>query len=196
MPTRAEAAMAYPTAPLAPKIYNDKQRKPEMEYLLMQPPFEIKPFKDMTKKEAQSHFDWYVGEIPTRIELLINAYSATSGMGKEDLDYSPESLIKLWHWYINNANIEEKPEEVKSFERAQYPEWIQKDLSNKKISIGWMSIAMDIAIYFSECFIKEYGTVRWGFVSKPKSLAYINKPVLYSRALKFAKSRKLNAHRT
>lgn len=149
-----------------------------MEYLLMQPPFGMKPFKDMTKKEAQSHFDWYVGEIPTRIELLKNAYSATSGIEKEDLDYSSESLIKLWQWYINNAAIEEKSEEVKSLEREQYPEWIQKNLGNKKISIGWMSIAMDIAIYFSECFIKEHGTIRWSFVSKPKSLVYINKPVL------------------
>ncbi len=149
-----------------------------MEYLLMQPPFEMKPFKDMTKKEAQSHFDWYVWEIPTRIELLKNAYSATSGIEKEDLDYSSESLIKLWQWYINNADIEEKFEEGESLEREKYPEWIQKNLSNKKISIGWMSIAMDIAIYFSECFIKDHGTIRWGFVSKPKSLAYINKPVL------------------
>lgn len=84
-----------------------------MEYLLMQPPFEMKPFKDMTKKEAQNHFDWYVREIPTRIELLKNAYSATGGIEKKDLDYSSESLIKLWQWYINNADIEEKSEEVK-----------------------------------------------------------------------------------
>jgi len=149
-----------------------------MEYLLMQPPFEMKPFKDMTKKEAQSHFDWYVGEIPNRVELLKNAYSATSGIDKADLDYSSESLIKLWQWYINNADVEEKSEEAKNLEIEQYPEWIQKNLSNKKISIGWMSIAMDIAIYFAECFIKEYSNIVWSFVSKPKSLAYINKPVL------------------
>lgn len=149
-----------------------------MEYLLMQPLFEMKPFKDMTKREAQSHFDWYIGEIPNRIDLLKNAYSAMSGRDKEELDYSSESLFKLWQWYVNNLEVEEKSEEIKKLEREQYPGWIQVNISNKKISIGWMSIAMDIAIYFSECFIKEHGTIRWSFVLKPKSLAYINKPVL------------------
>jgi len=149
-----------------------------MEYLLMQPPFEMKPFKDMTKKEAQSHFDWYIREIPNRIAMLKNAYSITSKIDKEDIDYSSESLIKLWQWYINNVDVEEKSEEDKNLERERYHESIPKNLCNKKISIGWMSIAMDIAIYFSECFIKEHDTIRWSFVSKPKSLAYINKPIL------------------
>lgn len=39
-----------------------------------------------------------------------------------------------------------------------------------------MSIAINIV--FLECFIKEHRTINRGFVSKPKSLAYINKPVL------------------
>jgi hypothetical protein len=149
-----------------------------MEYVLMVPPFEMKPFREMTKKEAQRHFDWYIGEIPGRIELLKNAYAETGGGRKEDLDGSPESLIKLWQWYIDNAEIEEKSEEAKRLERESSPEWMHKSLKDKKMSTLWLSVAMDMAMYFSECFIKEHDTISWGFVSKPKSLVHVNKPVL------------------
>lgn len=149
-----------------------------MEYQFMQPPFEIKPFKDMSKKEAEAHFTWYVEEIPSRLDLLEKTYREMSNEDKIALDYTAESLIKLWQWYINNVEIEEKSEELKKLEMEQYPEWVRINLSSQKISIGWMAIAMDIAIYFSEFFIREHTTIKWGIVSKPKSLAYINKPVL------------------
>lgn len=35
----------------------------------MHPPFEIKSFEEMKKKEAQQHFEWYISEIPSRIQL-------------------------------------------------------------------------------------------------------------------------------
>lgn len=149
-----------------------------MDYLLMQPPFEVKSFKEMSKKEAEIHFDWYVNEIPSRLELLEKTYRELINEVEIVLDYSPESLIKLWRWYINNAKIEEKSDEQKKLEMDQYPEWVRINLSSQKISIDWMAIAMDIAIYFSEVFIKDHGKIKWGIVSKPKSLAYVNKPVL------------------
>lgn len=149
-----------------------------MEYAFMHPPFEIKPFKEMSKKEAQNHFNWYIDDIPNRIVLLKNAYEFTSGKSKEELDYSPSSLIGLWKWYLNKVEIEEKSEEAKKLEGSQYPEWVLSKISNRKISLGWMAVAMDIVIYFSESFIKKHNSIHWGFVSKPKSLVYINKPVL------------------
>lgn len=126
-----------------------------MDYIFMQPPFETKPFKDMKKKDAQEHFEWYVGDITNRIEILRNAFEVTGGGKKEELDFSAESLIKIWNWYITKVEI-----------------------YSQKISLGWMSIAMDVAIYFSECIMNKYNTIKWGYVSKPISLAYANKPVL------------------
>lgn len=74
--------------------------------------------------------------------------------------------------------IEEKSVEQKKNNMKQYHEWVLINMSCQKISIGWMAVAMDIAIYFSEFFIKEHEMIKWGIVSKPKRLAYINKPVL------------------
>lgn len=149
-----------------------------MEYSLMQPPFEIKPFKEMTKKETQKHYEWYIGNISNRIEMLRNAFEVTNGGNKEDLDLTPDSLVKLWNWYITKVEIREKTKDEIDSEKSKLPEWISKNISNQKISIGWMSIAMDISIYFAECFINQFNTVKWGYVSKPNNLAYVNKPVL------------------
>lgn len=148
-----------------------------MDYTFMQPPFDIKLFKDMTKKEAQKHFEWYIGDIPNRIEILKNVYE-TTGCRKEELDLSFESLYKLWNWYISNVEINEKSKEEIEREKSKLPEWVSMNIITQKISIGWMSIAMDIAIYFAECFMRKFSKIKWGFVSKPNSLSYVNKPVL------------------
>lgn len=149
-----------------------------MEYIFLQPPFKIKPFKDMTKKDAQKHFEWYVGDIKNRIEILKNAYEVTGGGNKEELDLSVESLQKIWKWYISKVEIIEKTKEEMVSEKSKIPEWVSGHTVSHKISLGWMAIAMDVAIYFSECFVSKYSTIKWGFVSKPNSLAYVNKPVL------------------
>ena len=54
-----------------------------MEYPLMEPPFKVKSFDEMNKKEATQHFNWYIGEIPNRIQLLRNAFEYTGGGNKE-----------------------------------------------------------------------------------------------------------------
>ena len=146
--------------------------------MFMQPPFKIKPFKNMTKKDAQEHFEWYIGDIPNRIEMLRKAFEVSGGGKKEELDFSEKSLVKLWNWYIVNVEIHNKTKEEVENEKSKLLEWVSRNVSDQKISIGWMSIAMDIAIYFAVSFINAYSKIEWGFVSKPNRLAYVNKPVL------------------
>lgn len=151
-----------------------------LDYSLMTPPFEIKQFEKMTKKEAQLHFDWYVSEVPKRIELIKKAYLETGGGKLEDLDFSPQSLVNLWSWFIPRIVTVTKSDEEIADELNQVPEWFKdKVFENKmKLNIGSLSIAMDIAIYFAEVFIHNFDKLYWGFVTKPKSLVYVNSPVI------------------
>jgi hypothetical protein len=151
-----------------------------LEYPLMTPPFEVKPFEKMTKKEAQLHFDWYLSEVPERVELIKKAYLETSGGKLEDLDLSPQSLVKLWSWFIPRIVTVTKSDEEIADELKKVPEWFNdKVIENKrKLSVGSLSLAMDIAIYFAEVFIHNFDKLYWGFVTKPKSLVYVNSPVV------------------
>lgn len=151
-----------------------------MEYQLMIPPFPIGAFEEMNKKEAQIHFDWYIKEIPNRIELLKEYYEFSGGGKKELLDFTPESLKNLWEWFIPRIRLERRSREEIESDLAKFPKLLKKDIMNNKykISTESLAIAMDIAIYFAEVIIKHFQNIKWGFITKPKSYVSVNRPVL------------------
>lgn len=151
-----------------------------MEYPLMETPFEVKPFDEMTKKEAQQHFEWYIGQIEDRIRLLRSAYEVTGRGSFEDLDFSPESLKPLWKWFLERVEfVDKSPKKIRE-EQDRMPAWLRDTVrvSKKEPSRDTLILAMDIAIYFGEIFVRNFERISWGFVTRPKSLAYVNRPVL------------------
>ncbi len=149
-----------------------------MEYYLMEPPFKAKSFYEMTKREAQIHYDWFIEKIPFRIDQLKRFYSEIAQEPAEVLDYSPESLVKLCGWYMKNAEIEEKTMLELQKEIVRTPEIARENILKQQISAGWMAVAEDIAIYFAECFVKAHETVKWNLTTRPKNYIYVNRPVL------------------
>jgi len=163
-----------------------------MEYQPMMPPFEIGAFDEMKKREAQRHLDWYVSEIPIRLELLKSLY-ARSGKNPKELDLSPESLIPLWSWFMPTVQTVQLSKREFEKMRAQYPEWIWDELANWEVHVKSLNIAMDIGIYFGEVMIAKYPKMKWGFVEKPKSYIDLNKPtIMYPTGADCCPSRILN----
>ncbi|MGD7009134.1 hypothetical protein ACQCV8_13515 [Metabacillus sp. 84] len=149
-----------------------------MNYPLMDPPFNLKDFDEMTKKEAQNHFDWYTGEIPARLRLLKQAYTETSEGKLEDLDLSPHSLVNLWTWFLSKIEIEFYTADEIADKHRKLPEWLHKEVGEKKLSTATLCVAMDIGIYFGEVFVKNFNHLNWGVKFKPKSYAHVNRPVI------------------
>lgn len=153
-----------------------------MTYPWMAPPFEMKPFEEMNKKEAKQHFDWYISQIPERIEVLKELTEH-----KISLDYSKESLIPLFDWYLSQVTIyklSDKEIEAELEDLRQYPDFVYEDekeslLANPvELKKEDYALAMDIAIYYAETIIKNYPQVKWTFFTKPKSFVYLNEPIL------------------
>lgn len=88
--------------------------------------------------------------------------------------------MKLWTWFISRINTVTKSDEEIAEEQMKVPKWFKdKVIENKqKLSVGSLSLAMDITIYFGEVFTHNFDKLYWGFVTKPKSLAYVNSPVI------------------
>lgn len=148
-----------------------------MKYELMVSPFVDEKFEDFKKKQTEEYFQWYLGQIDHRIEVL-NKWLEYEGEEIE-LDYSPESLIPLWKWYEKRIILENKTEEELEKERAKYPEWMRDYISPTEISIETLKFAADIAIYFAETIIKNnQGKVYWGYFTKPKNRMSVNEPVV------------------
>lgn len=153
-----------------------------MNYPWVAPPFEMKSFEEMNKKEAKQFFDWYISQIPSRIEVLKEITE-----NKIPLDYSKESLISLFTWYLSQITIyklSDKEIEAELEDLRQYPDFVFEDekerlLANPvELKKEDYALAMDIAIYYGETIIKNYPQVKWTFFTKPKSYAYLNEPIL------------------
>lgn len=147
-----------------------------MIYKIMEPPFGSKGYQDMTEQEAKIHFDWYIKMIPKRLDMLKNAYKLKN---QEDIfDFSSESLVPLWSWYLDNVNILPKSTDEYKREVQNMPDYMKINVPKEKVEIGWIQISLDIGIYFSECLLNHSPKLRWGFVTEPKGLNSVNRPVI------------------
>lgn len=140
-------------------------------YPLMQPPLVIEEYSKLTKKEAQQHFDWFISQIPQRIEIL-------KKHSQVNLNRSPESLIHIWEWFHNKIEIVNKTAEELEEEFRSTKDWLKNYILVRKMSMVSLSIILDIAIYFGEVIRENNRGVYWEVLFKPKSYVSVNRPIL------------------
>lgn len=80
-----------------------------MMYEAMGLPFKFSSFDELSKKQTENFFQWYIGQIGHRMDVLRNCIISEGN--DIPLDYMPESLISLWEWYEQKIAIEKKTEE-------------------------------------------------------------------------------------
>lgn len=141
----------------------------------------IKKFDLMTQKEVEEHFKWFINQIPVRIEILKEAVAEDKTIPFA-CDYSSESLISLWNWYITKISIVSKSEDELSKELDNIKEeWIRESIirnSSEKISAQTAAICLDVGIYFGETLIHNHNSLYWGYYTKPKRDIFVNRPVI------------------
>lgn len=127
--------------------------KKKIDYDILIPPIN-KQFKNFTKKEAESYFEWYKNQLNPRIEYL-RKYSGV------DLDYSVNSLVDIWGWFLKIAETEKAPkaktEEIRNRLKS-LPKEIIEDVLNeqsRQFSLETEYIIRDIAMYFGEVYVKK-----------------------------------------
>lgn len=143
------------------------------------PPFDLPNFKEMTKKEARKYFNWFVEDIPHRIQIFREFYT---GLGEDanNLDLSPESLITLWEWFMPFIKTSPKsPERIRE-EYESLPQ-IFKDrieIETEELSFETLLIAHYVSIYFGEVFVQNNSDLKWTFLSRPKRFVFLNEPLI------------------
>lgn len=151
-------------------------QKQKLEYAIIIPPLE-KKVNQLSKSEAREYFDWFTSKLCERVEYL-RQYTNLN------LDYSSESLVKLWAWFINRAEIEYTPKDrLQALEKELVS--INSPLtarilagSTKQFTLETEYIMIDIAMYWGELFTKTYPSIYWGYYTHPKEDAFVNRPVL------------------
>lgn len=149
-----------------------------MDYSYMQTSFPLIPFEEMTKKQVELYFNWFMEAKEQRIRQL-ETYIRQE---KPDicLNKTPKSLIPLWEWFQNHVEWEDKTEEDFKKIMVGRPEWMRQHIleNKKKMSVLTLTLAYDISVYFGETLITNHHDIYWGYRMKPKKLDGINRPIL------------------
>lgn len=147
-----------------------------IEYNSAIPPLN-KQFCQFSKKEANTYFTWYTNSIDERIEYLRDK-------SQQPLDFSPDSLVRLWGWFIKNARVETTPPETLEAMRRKLLEegspivdYVIKD-HMIRLTTQTEGILGDIGMYLGKLFLHNHSGIYWGFYTYPKEDVFVNQPLL------------------
>lgn len=130
-------------------------------------------YQTMTKKEAEEHFNWFLAEIPNRINYLESFCG-----NKVNLDFSYESLIDLWKFFLSVGRTEPIPKDELKELRTQFKAFGDDFVGTEQLSVSTEYLVRDIGIYLSEVYKKNSPEIYWHFTTKPKSYFFVNRPML------------------
>lgn len=146
-----------------------------MTYNIIQPPFTLR-FREMSKADLQAYFDWFLAQIPLRLPIMEASVKETPGFEYWVADFSPESLRSLGEWYA--AQVETRPRTERELAEIKEKLSFPVPISDQELTNKTFSLALDIAMYFSEVLKRNFPALRWDQILKNKRNADYGRPVL------------------
>ena len=158
-------------------IRNWNRYNRDVEYDLLVSPFGY-DFYNMTPKQAGLYFKWFISIIPERMEYFRNRCASDLNIPVITLDYSPDSLIPVWRWFLKTARMEKTPKEnlEKMIEGAKI--FGESFINWEQFTIATQFIMKDIAMYIGQSYVLNYPQLRWYYYTKPKNEINAKQPVI------------------
>jgi hypothetical protein len=144
-------------------------------YSTIQPPFTLK-FRQMSRKELRAYFQWFQEITPERIEQLACIVRSSPGFENWQADYSPQSLNALGDWFATQTETRPRTqEEIDTFNvQAPFP----IEISDRELTNRTFSLAMDIAMYLNQVFLRNNPELKWDQPFGGKTNSDYGQPVL------------------
>lgn len=157
------------------------KRTTEYEPLIIQAD---KPFQEMTKKEADAYYEWFLSKIDERSDYLRGIVSEALNVRIEQLDFTLDSTLLIWKWFLKEAKLAKTPEseldKIRKGLLGQPQSFIDHmvEMARVELSIRTEYILRDIGMYIGKMFISNYESLKWTIRYKPKSYIYVNVPII------------------
>lgn len=129
---------------------------------------------ELKESEAAAYFEWYIDKLPERIDYVSEVCAKESGIPKEKMDLTPESLVILWKWFRRRAKIESVVVEVKDDKTKKF----NTRKRGRQLTLETECIIRDIGMYLGETFRKNNERIYWTYYTKPKRDFFVNYPLL------------------
>ena len=157
------------------------KRTTEYEPLIIQAD---KPFQEMKKKEADAYYEWFLSKIDERSDYLREIVSEALNIQIEQIDFTLDSTLLIWKWFLKEAKLAKTPEseldKIRKGLIGQPQSFIDHmvEMSRVELSIRTEYILRDIGMYIGKMFISNYESLKWTIKYKPKSYIYVNVPII------------------
>lgn len=159
------------------KIRDYIRYKMDVKYELLVYPQEI-GLENMTPEQGEEYVQWFLSKIPERMEYFRNRCAEDLGISVDELDYSPESLILVWRWFLKTARMEKVPREQLVQQRKAAGVLGDSFSATKVFSVATHFIMYDIAMYVGQCFVLNYPSLHWCFCPQPEDSVTVNQPAI------------------
>lgn len=126
-------------------------------------------------KQAEIFNKRFVDELDYRLEHFRKRCAADMNVSINALDYSHNSLLIVWQWFMNNVSLQRITDEKElnackiSANMGGDPLWEEFTKDSKRRMF-------DIAAYWGKCFIKLAPSLYWSYHAKPKSNVFLYQP--------------------
>jgi hypothetical protein len=129
-----------------------------MSYRPVEPPF-TQRLVEMPRNELRRYFEWFLGEIPQRVDELTSAVRGDPDFGSWTPDCTRSSLEVLSKWYVGQVSTRALSEKER---RAKVPdERLLVAVPDSELTGHTLSVAMDIGMYLSQVFLRQFPALRW-----------------------------------
>ena len=143
-----------------------------------------KSFVNLSKQESQEYFDWFISHIDQRSDYLRLQISKDLDVSIETLNFSLDSLVPIWRWFLQIAEIAKtSPKDLKDLEEslARQPQSFIRQIveqSKDKLSVFTEYVLRDIGMYLAKMFITNYPILQWTIKRTPKTYVHVNVPLI------------------
>ena len=143
-----------------------------------------KSFQELSKKEANDYFSWFLSHIDERSLYLVDKVSVDLKTSRDLLDFSLDSTKIIWEWFLHVAEVTKTPQNVlANFEKSlegkprSFIEHMLKDYE-KELSVFTEYVLRDIGMYIAKMFISSFQCLKWTIKYTPKSYVHVNVPLI------------------
>ena len=146
-----------------------------MTYQLISPPCALN-FEALSKVDIKRYNEWFLAELPGRIEILASCVKATNGYENWGADFAPTSLTPLGDWFASQVRTRDRSRaELHAINaRLTFP----INVSNEELTEETVSKAIDVGMYFGAVLLRNHPSLRWDFKTESKRFADYGQPVI------------------
>jgi hypothetical protein len=139
-------------------------------------------FSSLTKREAEALLATYLAGLPERASAFIEEVRRLGGPA-DQLDYTRESLVPLWGWFIASQRLPDTPVDEEVMRASDPPWWFDFHVPlGMELGPGLAMLVTLLAAYVATIAVRERPSARWVVGSKRSDVDF-RMPLLDTNAV-------------